>query len=161
MANYGKLVLLSASVLMLAACSKTGSTGQDPAADAASIRAIQDSWYKAYNGGDGAAVAALYTEDAVLSPPNNPAVRGGTSIHDYFVRDATDFANSGSTVTQGGTSDVGTSGDLGWQWGTFTIADKSGATVQTGKFTTLFQRKYGKWMIFRDTWNSDAAPAPK
>ena len=161
MGNFGKLVILSASVLMLAACAKTGSTGQDTAADAASIRAIQDAWYKAYNGGDGAAIAALYTEDAVLSPPNNPAVRGGASIHEFFVKDATDFATTGSTATQGATSDVGTSGDLGWQWGTFTITDKSGATVQTGKFTTLFQRKDGKWRIFRDTWNSDNAPAPK
>jgi ketosteroid isomerase-like protein len=64
-----------------------------------------------------------------------------------------------TTATQGSSSDVGVSGDLAWQWGTYTIADKSGATVETGKFTTLFQRKDGKWMIIRDTWNSDAPSA--
>ena len=105
----------------------------DTAADAAAIRAVQDSWYKAYNSGDGATIAALYAEEAVLSPPNKPAVRGGASIHEFFVKDAAEFAATGGAATQGTTSDTGVSGDLAWQWGTFTITDKSGATVETGK----------------------------
>jgi ketosteroid isomerase-like protein len=56
-------------------------------------------------------------------------------------------------------SDVGVSGDLAWQSGTFKITDKSGAVVDTGKYITLFQRKNGRWMIIRDTWNSDAIAA--
>ena len=159
MKNFRELVVLAASFLALAACAKTASTASDATADATAIRAVQDSWYKAYNKGDGAAIAALYAEEAVLSPPHKPAARGGASIREFFVKDATDFAATGATATQGAASDVGTSGDLAWQWGTFTITDKSGATVDTGKFTTLFQRKDGKWMIIRDTWNSDAPAA--
>jgi uncharacterized protein (TIGR02246 family) len=159
MNNFRRLVVLAACFVALAACAKTGSTAPDTTADAAAIRAVQDSWYKAYDAGDGAAIAALYTEDAVLSAPNKPALRGSASIREFYVKDAADFATTGSTATQGSTSDVGVSGDLAWQWGTYTIVDKSGATVETGKFTTLFQRKDGKWMIIRDTWNSDAPPA--
>jgi uncharacterized protein (TIGR02246 family) len=155
MNNFRRLVILAASFAALAACAKTAS---DTTADAAAVRAIQDSWYKAYNAGDGSAIAALYAEDAVLSPPNKPAARGGASIREFYVKDAADFATTGATAAQGATSDVGASGDLAWQWGTFTVTDKSGATLDSGKFTTLFQRKDGKWMIIRDTWNSDAPP---
>jgi uncharacterized protein (TIGR02246 family) len=159
MNNFRRLVVLAASFVALAACAKTASTAPDTTADTAAIRAVQDSWYKAYNAGDGATIAALYAEDAVLSAPNKPAVRGSASIREFYVRDAADFAAAGSTATQGSSNDVGVSGDLAWQWGPYTIADKSGATVETGKFTTLFQRKDGKWMIIRDTWNSDAPSA--
>jgi hypothetical protein len=31
--------------------------------------------------------------------------------------------------------------------------------VDVGKTLTVFQRKAGKWMIIRDTWNSDTATA--
>ena len=51
-----------------------------------------------------------------------------------------------------------------WESGTFTATDKSGATIDAGKYITVFQRKDGKWLIVRDTWNSDnpppAPPAP-
>lgn len=49
--------------------------------------------------------------------------------------------------------------DLTWQWGTYQNNDKSGAAVDAGKYLTVFQRRDEKWMIIRDTWNSDTAPA--
>ena len=105
------------------------------------------------------AVAALYAEDAVLSAPGAPAARGKASISEYYVKDLAASAAAGLTNEDGPTSDVGASGDLAWQWGTYKVTDKSGAAVDAGKYTTVFQRKDGKWMIIRDTWNSDAAPA--
>jgi len=55
------------------------------------------------------------------------------------------------------------SGDMAWQNGTYTVTDASGATVDAGKYLSVFQKKDGKWNLYRDTWNSDnaavAAPA--
>ena len=68
--------------------------------------------------------------------------------------------DAGVALVDGPTSDVGVSGDLAWQSGTFKATDKTGAALDTGKYLTVFQRKDGKWMIIRDTWNSDAVPAP-
>ena len=59
----------------------------------------------------------------------------------------------------GPTTDAGVSGDLAWLWGTFKEKDKSGSVVDAGKYITVFERRAGKWMIVRDTWNSDSAPA--
>jgi uncharacterized protein (TIGR02246 family) len=159
MTNFKQMVFLVAGFAALAACAKTGPSVLDATEGMTTVRSLQDSWYKAYNAGDGAAVAALYAEDAVLSPPNKPAVRGGAAIHEYFLKDAAAFSAAGLTGVQGATSDVGVSGELAWQGGTYKVTDKSGATVDVGKTLTVFQRKSGKWMMIRDTWNSDAALA--
>jgi uncharacterized protein (TIGR02246 family) len=154
-----QLAVLWVSVAVLAACAKTGPAAQDTTADGAAIRAVQNSWYKAYNAGDGSALAALYAEDAVLSAPGAPASRGVAAIREYFAKDAAKFNASGLTSVEAPTSDVGVSGDLAWQGDAYTVTDKSGATVDAGKTLTVFQRRAGKWMIIRDTWNSDTATA--
>ena len=66
----------------------------------------------------------------------------------------------GLTLAAAPKADVGVSGDLGWIWNTFTAKDKAGATVDAGKYLTLFSRKDGQWRIIRDIWNSDNPPAP-
>jgi uncharacterized protein (TIGR02246 family) len=157
MSKLKQLVILAASLLALAACAKT--PAPDTAADADAIRAVNIAWNKGYNAGDGAGVAALYAEDAVLMAPGAPSARGKASISEYYAKDAPAFAAAGLTVADAPTSDVAQSGDLAWQSGTYTNTDKSGTTVDAGKFLTVFQRKDGKWMIIRDTWNSDAARA--
>jgi uncharacterized protein (TIGR02246 family) len=155
MSELNKLIILAASLVALAACTKTAAP--DTGADA--IRAVNIAWNKAYNSGDGTAVAALYAEDAVLLAPGAPPVRGKASITEYYAKDAPAFAAAGLTVADAPKSDVAESGDLAWQSGTYKNTDRSGATVDSGKFLTVFQRKDGKWMIIRDTWNSDAAPS--
>ena len=49
-------------------------------------------------------------------------------------------------------------GNLGWESGTFVTKDKSGTAVDTGKYVTVYRRQDGKWLIVRDTWNSDVPP---
>jgi uncharacterized protein (TIGR02246 family) len=159
MINLRKLVVLAASLAALAACDKTVPPAADTAADKSAIRAVETASIKAYDAGDAAALAALYAEDAVLNAPGAPAARGRAAISEYYVKDAAAFAAAGLTEAIGPMSDVGVSGDLAWQWGTYTITDKSDAVVDAGKYLMVFQRKDGKWMIIRDTWNSDAAPS--
>jgi uncharacterized protein (TIGR02246 family) len=130
-----------------------------PAADEAAIRAQTTSWIKAYNGGDAKAVAALYTEDAILMPPGAPSVKGRAAIQEFITKDIASAKAAGAVFNVNPSTDVGVSGNTGWESGTYTVTVK-GATVETGKFLSVSRKKDGKWLYLRDTWNADAAPAP-
>jgi ketosteroid isomerase-like protein len=115
---------------------------------------------KSYNAGDAKAVAALYAADAVLMPPGTPAAKGNAALQAYLAKDSAESAKAGLVFALGAKSDVGHSGDMGWESGTYTVKAKSGAMVEAGKYLTVFKKADGKWLILRDTWNSDAPPAP-
>ena len=70
------------------------------------------------------------------------------------------MAAAGLTQAPGPNPEVGVSGDLGYEWNTVTVTDKSGKTVDTGKYMSVFGRRNGKWVIIRDIWNSDTPTAP-
>jgi uncharacterized protein (TIGR02246 family) len=163
--------IVAAGVAALAACTQQAPPAPeaptapvaDTAADEAAIRAINPAWFAAYNSGDAAAVAALYAEDAVVSPPDTAALRGSAAIREFFVKEIAGSSAAGLDFRAGASPEFGVSGDLGWEWNTFTVTDASGAAVDTGKYTTLYGRVDGQWRIIRDIWNSDvrpAAPAP-
>lgn len=52
------------------------------------VRAANDRWNTAFNGGDAGAVAALYTSDGTVLPPAHAAVKGTAAIADFWYRTA-------------------------------------------------------------------------
>ena len=127
--------------------------------DEVAIRAQTTSWEKAYNGGDAKAVAALYAEDALLLPPGAPGVSGRTAILAFLTKDIAGSKSAGAVFVINPKTDVGVSGNMGWESGTYKVTVK-GAVVETGKFLSVSRKKDGKWLYIRDTWNADAPPAP-
>ena len=127
-------------------------------ADEAAIRAQTTSWEKAYNGGDAKAVAALYAEDAILQPPGAPGASGRAAILEFITKDIAGSKAAGAVIVMNPKTDVGVSGNTGWESGTYKVNVK-GAIVETGKFLSVSRKKDGKWLYIRDTWNSDAPPA--
>ena len=127
-------------------------------ADETAIRAQSTNWEKAYNGGDAKAVAALYTEDALLLPPGASGVSGRAAILEFFTKDIAGSKAAGAVFALNPKTDVGVSGSMGWESGTYKVTVK-GAVVETGKFLSVSSKKDGKWLYIRDTWNADAPPA--
>jgi uncharacterized protein (TIGR02246 family) len=159
MQQFRRALVAVAGALALAACAGPPAGPKvDPAADEAAVRAVNPAWFKAYNAGDGASVAALYADDALLSPPGVPAARGGAAIREFFAQDVAASKAAGLSFAADPSTDVGISGDLAWETGRFTVNAADGSTVDTGKFTTVMARRDGGWKIIRDTWNSDAPP---
>lgn len=152
-------VLATVGVLgVLAGCCRGNLA--DSVADAAGVAAASIAWKQTFNAGNPAAVTALYAEDAVLSAPGKPVIRGRAAIGQYFVKTAAEFAGAGLTVADAPMGEAAASGDLGYQWKTYTISDRAGAVVGSGQLLTLFRRTAGRWLIIGDTWNPDgAAPA--
>ena len=54
------------------------------AQDKATIQKLNDRFAQAFNAGDGAAVAALYTEDAVILPPGGEMMKGRNAIQTFW-----------------------------------------------------------------------------
>jgi uncharacterized protein (TIGR02246 family) len=151
-----KTVLLGAMLLTAAACAPPP---VDTSADEARLREEASVWFDHYNRGDADAVANLYAEDAVMMAPGVPPMSGRAAIRNYLVDDIAASRQAGIRINSGEVTGVGVSGDVAWMTGAFTVTDSAGATIDTGKYLSLFGRTESGWMLIRDIWNSDAAPA--
>ena len=127
--------------------------------DADRIRAGTASWVKSFNSGNAGAVVALYSDDAVLMPPNAPLARGIAAIKEAIAKEIAGAKKGGVTFAVGTLDEVGVSGDMAWHSGSYVVKDKGGKAVDAGKFLEAWERRGGKWRIVRDMWNSDSAPA--
>ena len=152
------LVLLG--IAALAACAPSTPPGQASAtatADEAAIRAAADAWNTAYNAGDVDKIVALYTEDAVMMPPDAPAASGPAAIREFLAKDVAEAKAAGISVKDDGGT-VGLTAEYGWHAGRFSASDAARKTVSAGKYVELWRKKDGTWRMFRDIWNNDAAP---
>ncbi len=121
------LALVVGVLLVLSACAPAAPPAADTAADEAALKAATLSWLEAYNAGDVEKIVALYTEDAVLMPPHAPVANGHAAIRAFLTADTAGAKAAGIKLVPG-TSTAGVSGDTGWESGTFTATNASGAT---------------------------------
>lgn len=157
MSHFRNAAMVAAGLAMLAGCAKTGAP-VDTAADEATIRANTVAWVEAYNAGDLDKIVAMYTNDAILMPPDAPAATGHEAMKQFLAADiaASKAAGVGFALD---TEASGVSGDLGWHSGTYHVKDAAGATVVTGKYVEVWHKADGKWLMIRDIYNNDAAAA--
>ena len=170
MVHFRTASIVAFCVVALASCTKSAppasdttavasAPGPDAAADEQAIRAINPAWFKAYNAHDVDGVVSLYADDAVVSSPGAAPRRGKAAIREGYTKEIGEFAAAGLSQTSG-SGEFRVSGDLGYESNTFTMTDKAGKTIDTGKYLTVFARRDGKWMIVQDIWNSDTPPPP-
>jgi len=127
--------------------------------DVAAIKATTEAAILAINSEDRTAHAELYTEDAVLMPPNLPMIRGREGIQAWNEASPpiTDF---NLTIVE-----IDGCGDLAFVLGTYsmTIAlEGIPEPIQdTGKYIEIRQKQEdGSWLISRDIFNSDLPLPP-
>ena len=120
--------------------------------DEDAIRAALAKWEAAYNSGDGAAVAALYTEDAAVFPPGGSRTDGREAI-----------AGLWNGAIESGLADVNltpveieifgdTATDVGLLSGTVPGEGDARSAVG-GKYIVVWKRNGGEWLLHRDIWN--------
>lgn len=156
------LVLAVGTAIALSACGLAAPPAADTAADEAALKAATLTWLESYNAGDVEKMVALYAEDAVLMPPHAPAAKGHAAIRAFLTADTAGAKAAGIKLVPG-TATAGVVGDTGWESGTYTATDASGATVDSGSYLSVSHKSNGKWLYHRDTYNSDRpipAPAP-
>lgn len=119
----------------------------------ASIEAASVAFEEAYNSGDAAALAALYTEDAMLLPPDVVRMDGRQAVQN-FLQGAMDSGPLEDLRLE--TLEVEDSGDLASEVGKFTVLGRDGAPAGTGKYIVVWKKgSDGTWRLHRHIWNSD------
>ena len=148
--------LIAVGMVALAGCQKA----VDTAAVADEAKRGTRDWAAAYNAGDADAIAAKYADSAVVFAPDAPASVGRDAIREYLAKDIANSKAAGVTLAVSDGDEVGVSGDLAWHSGAYTANDANGTAVGSGNYVEVWQNVDGKWLIVRDIWNSDRAPAP-
>lgn len=131
-----------------------------PADVRAQIDAANKAHIDAYNAGDVAKFAEIYAPNAVLMPPNQPAVVGREAIAQWWQGGA----KAGVKNIQITTTELGVHDDMAHETGTYDVsiqATPGGPLVHDhGKFIVIWLRDAsGAWHWFRDIYNSDLPPA--
>jgi ketosteroid isomerase-like protein len=145
-------------IAVAAGCAKTPPP-QDVAADKAKLQTDALSWFDHFASADSEGLANIYAEDALVMPPNAPAVSGRPAIKTFLGAMASGAKAGGLSLKQGSVTGCEVSGDLGWFSGTYTVQDSTGATIDSGNYMSVHHRVNGSWLYIHDIWNSDRPPA--
>jgi len=116
---------------------------------------VADAWVERYAANDAAGVAALYTEDAQLLPPDMEIVSGRAAIQEFVAK----TNPPGGPAFEIATVETLVFGEYAHRQGSFAVKGPDGAARETGKFLELWKKVDGKWLIHRDMWSGDAPPA--
>ncbi len=99
---------------------------------------------------DAEAMAALYTEDAQLLPPNGDFQIGSTAIEAFWGS----LFNAGFDGVVLETLEVHGNGTLVSEIGLFTLY-LNGQYFDNGKYIVVWKKVNGNWFLHRDIWNSN------
>lgn len=117
----------------------------------AAIEAASDAFAEAFNAGDAEAVAAMYTEDAVVLPPGKEAIEGRAAIQADFAADLADMEGMVMTLE---TTEVQAAHGHALEVGGYTLEGADGSHVDHGKFIAVWKNTDDGWKMTRDIWNS-------
>lgn len=133
------------------ACQQTA----DTAAEEQAIRAQVAAFNAAVAAKNDSAVLALYADNAVLMPPNEPSVTGADAIRTFW---AQLWPMDASLVITPTAITVAASGDMATEAGSWVFT--AGPMQDTGKYLVHWHKLNGTWKMVEDMWNSDNPPPP-
>jgi len=109
---------------------------------------------------NGAAIAALYTDDATLMPPNSEMIKGKSGI-EAFWKGGLEMGIKDAVLT---TVEVLGMGDLACEVGQYKLKIQPGGQTtleDNGKYIVIWKKQTdGSWKLHIDIWNT-SLPAPR
>ena len=153
-----KTMFLLALAVVLSACvppaDTSGPSPEQLAADEEALRRVSSTdWDAASQARDMDAMPALYTDDAVVMPPDEPLVQGKAALR---ARLESEWAEDEGEEFSSAVTEVVVSGDWGFVRGTWAEVVPEGETGETGNWLVICQRRAdGSWGIARETWSEE------
>ena len=107
----------------------------------------------AYERGDAAAMAAMYTRDAVIFPERSAAIAGRPAIQRYWTPGKGRRITSHEIKPQR----IEVDGNHAYDHGTYVVSGERDGTAWgpfEGKYLVVWRREPAGWRIHLDMWNS-------
>jgi len=105
--------------------------------------------------GDAAGLAALYTGQGQLLPPNADFQTGREAIQAFWQV----VLGTGIKEARLETLEVESHGDTAIEVGKYTLYGEGGQELDEGKYIVIWKQEGGKWRLHRDIFNS-SKPVP-
>jgi uncharacterized protein (TIGR02246 family) len=159
-------VLLVVLLLSISAACQRGTTLADTrSADEATLKNLDAEWSKAAGAKDVEKTASYYADDALVLPPNMPAIQGKASARSMWQGMFTvPGFGGGWKVTK---VEVARSGDLAYVTGSYELSESDPGgkpSTDKGKYLEVWKKQAdGNWKCIVDMFNSDLPslePAP-
>jgi uncharacterized protein (TIGR02246 family) len=122
----------------------------------AAIEAANEVFMNTFGEGDAAGLAALYTEDGHVLPPNADFVKGQAAIEGFW-NAIFGMGIRGATLE---IVEVEDHGDTAIEMSRFTLMDGDGNALDQGKYVVVWKKVDGQWKLHWDVFNS-SLPAPQ
>jgi len=118
----------------------------------AAIQTLNDQWCAAFNKGDAAALAAMYTADAYVLPAGAPMVKGRPDIQKFMSGAVQQLGDIKITTLD--VKPLG--GNAAREVGTCTFKTKAQPPENGAlKYAVVWQKEGGRWKLLQDIWNMD------
>lgn len=131
------------------------SSAADMSAGGKALARLDDDWSAAAQKKDLQKVASYYADDAIVYPPNEPAVAGRAAAEKVW---GSYFASPDFSISWKATH-ADAAGNLGYTTGTYRNSYKGPdgkVAHEVGKYVCVWRKqKDGSWKAIHDTWNSD------
>jgi uncharacterized protein (TIGR02246 family) len=151
-------LLLILSLSLLTACQRQASTAADTySADEATLKNLDAEWSKAAGAKDVDKTASYYTDDALILPPNMPAINGKQGARAMWqgMFSVPGFGGGWKVSNV----EVARSGDLAYVTGTYELSEtdaKGKPMTDKGKYLEVWKKQGdGTWKCVIDMFNSD------
>lgn len=114
-------------------------------------QAAADGWVAAFNSGDAAGLALMYSPAAKILPPDQPIVSSYGAIEEFWKT-----FNPGTVRIEISEVETLRLGEYWFREGTFTGLYPSEGEPRVGKFIELWKKVDSAWLLHRHMWSSNA-----
>lgn len=153
-----KTAWIAVAASLVLAVPHTARAAAGSAEELAALRQVNVAFAEAVSAGNAAKLGDLYTDDALLMPPNAPPSRGRAAAVAYFEN----LLKAGKVTLGVRSGTGGVDGALGYDAGeyAFELAPAQGSPSRdNGKYLLVLRKgKDARWRIAVDSWSSDLAP---
>ena len=167
MSKLFSLLTVATAVLLFTACNNAATESKSPETAAkdsanfdlstakAAVEAENVKFVDAFKKGDSAAIAALYSHDALILPPNMESVKRN-DIAAFWGG----FMKMGVEDFKLITDDVAGNENQLSETGRYEIYGAENKVLDKGKYVVVWKPANGGWKFYRDIFNSDVPAVP-